>query len=80
MCFQLVEEMINGTVVAMQLEGPDAVARLRSLAGMAAVIFRLNAKSSAKLYCALLSKKILQLLPQAPPLECMVTMRAFLCH
>ncbi|CDJ37902.1 nucleoside diphosphate kinase 7, putative [Eimeria tenella] len=30
---QIVEEMTNGTVVALQLEGPDAVARLRRLAG-----------------------------------------------
>ncbi|OEH78523.1 nucleoside diphosphate kinase 7 [Cyclospora cayetanensis] len=30
---QMVEELTNGTVVALQLEGPDAVSRLRRLAG-----------------------------------------------
>ncbi|CDI84058.1 nucleoside diphosphate kinase 7, putative [Eimeria praecox] len=30
---QMVEEMTNGTVLAIQLEGPEAVARLRRLAG-----------------------------------------------
>ncbi|KAL8453351.1 hypothetical protein Emag_001906 [Eimeria magna] len=30
---QMVEEMTNGTVIALQLEGKDAVARLRRLAG-----------------------------------------------
>lgn len=31
----MVEELTNGTVVALQLEGPEAVARLRRLAGKA---------------------------------------------